>query len=61
VGRRGAGTILRDLTGKPFAARQVLRHEQLATTDKHYALPSIEVGDAGLKMLEAARMKREDT
>ena len=54
AGRRGAGTILRDLTGNLLAAQQVLRHEQLATTDKHYALPSIEVGDAGLKMLEAA-------
>ena len=54
AGQRGAGTILRDLTGNLLAAQQVLRHEQLATTDKHYALPSIEVGDAGLKMLEAA-------
>ncbi|MGH9642328.1 MAG: tyrosine-type recombinase/integrase [Terriglobales bacterium] len=58
AGRRGAGTILRDLTGNLLAAQQVLRHEQLATTDRHYALPSIEVGDAGLKMLEAAWMKK---
>jgi len=61
AGRRGAGTILRDLTGNLLAAQQVLRHEQLATTDKHYALPSIEIGDAGLKMLEAAWLNGKTT
>jgi len=54
AGRRGAGTVLRNLTGSLIAAQQVLRHTTLNTTDKHYALPSREVADRGLKLLESA-------
>lgn len=60
AGRRGAGTVLRNLTGSLIAAQQVLRHTTLTTTDKHYALPSREVADRGLKLLESAWQERKD-
>jgi integrase len=52
--RRGTGTILRDLSGNLIAAQQVLRHESLETTDHHYALPSVEQADKGLRLMETA-------
>lgn len=55
--RRGAGTALRDLSGNLIAAQQVLRHGSLKTTDDHYALPSLEQADAGLRLLENAFLK----
>jgi hypothetical protein len=60
AGRRGAGTVPRNLTGSLVAAQQVLRHTTMTTTDKHYALPSHEVADKGLKMLESAWQERKD-
>lgn len=59
--RHGTGTLLRDLSGNLVAAQQVLRHESLETTDKHYALPSVEQADAGLKLLEAAFLKATES
>jgi integrase len=60
AGRRGAGTVLRNLTGALVASQQVLRHTTLATTDHHYALPSREMADRGLKMLESAWQEGKD-
>jgi len=34
--RRGAGSILTELTGNPIAAQQLLRHLDLTTTIRHY-------------------------
>ena len=34
--RRGAGTILTELTGNPIAAQQALCHMDLSTTMRHY-------------------------
>jgi integrase len=34
--RRGAGSILTELTGDPIAAQQMLRHLDLTTTIRHY-------------------------
>lgn len=55
--RRGTGTVLRDLSGNLVAAQQVLRHESMETTDRHYALPSVEQADAGLRLMENAFLK----
>jgi hypothetical protein len=60
AGRCGTGTVLRDLAGNLVAAQQVLGHETLAMTDGHYALPSTDVAEPGLKLLEAEWRKELD-
>jgi integrase len=54
AGRRGAGTILTQLTGNALAAQLILRHKNLAVTTGFYVKPSIEAGVQGMKLLEAA-------
>ena len=53
-GRRGAATILTELTGDAIAAQQLLRHTDLAVTTKNYIqmLPASLM--KGVKLLEAA-------
>jgi hypothetical protein len=51
--RRGAGTILTELTGDALAAQIVLRHKDIAVTTAYYVKPSLEAGKKGLKLLEA--------
>jgi integrase len=52
AGRRGLGTVLRQITGNSTAARDVLGHEDEGLTKDHYegALP--EVALSGMKLLE---------
>lgn len=57
AGRRGTGTILRKLTGNSTAGRDVLGHEEEATTKEHYEGGLPEEALKGLKMLEQAAMK----
>jgi integrase len=54
AGRRGAGTILTELTGSALAAKDLLRHTNLTTTEKHYLKPTPETLLRGMKLLEAA-------
>ncbi|HEY6768006.1 MAG TPA: tyrosine-type recombinase/integrase [Candidatus Sulfotelmatobacter sp.] len=58
AGRRGLGTVLRQITGNSTAGRDVLGHEDEALTKEHYegALP--EVALMGLKMLEAKALSK---
>jgi integrase len=57
AGRRGTGTILRKLTGNSTAGRDVLGHEDEATTKEHYEGQLPEEALKGLKKLEQAAMK----
>jgi integrase len=52
--RRGAGTVLTQLTGNAIAAQQILRHKNLAVTTGFYVKRMPEEGFAGMKLLEAA-------
>ena len=54
AGRRGAGTILTQLTGDALAAQQILRHKNLAVTTGHYVKQIPTAGLEGMKLLEAA-------
>ncbi len=54
AGRRGAGTILTQLTGDALAAQQILRHKNLAVTTGHYVKAIPQAGIDGMKLLEAA-------
>jgi integrase len=58
AGRRGLGTVLRQITGNSTAGRDVLGHEDEAITKESYegALP--EVALMGLKMLEAKTIEK---
>lgn len=53
AGRRGLGTVLRELTGNSTAGRDVLGHEDDGVTKDHYEGKLPEVALAALKMLEA--------
>lgn len=53
AGRRGAGTILVDLTGSLVAAQELLRHKSLTTTAMHYKKRTENALPSGMKMLEA--------
>jgi integrase len=57
-GRRGLGTVLRQLTGNSTAGRDVLGHEDEVVTKESYegALPEIAL--MGLKMLEAKTIEK---
>jgi len=57
AGRRGAGSILTQLTGNALAAQLILRHKNLAVTTGFYVKPSIEAGLQGMKLLEAVATK----
>jgi integrase len=57
AGRRGAGTILVDLTGSLVAAQELLRHKSLTTTAMHYKMQTENALPAGMKLLQAASGK----
>jgi integrase len=54
AGRRGAGTVLTQLTGNALAAQQILRHKNLAVTTGFYVKEMPAQGIAGMRLLEAA-------
>lgn len=54
AGRRGAGTVLTELTGSAIAAQQILRHKNLAVTTGFYVKQMPEAGLKGMKLLEQA-------
>lgn len=51
--RRGAGSILTELTGNPIAAQQMLRHLDLTTTIRHYIKTNRSALAEGVQMLDA--------
>lgn len=51
-GRRGAATILTELTGSAIAAQQLLRHQDLAVTTKNYIQMMPEALLDAVKLLE---------
>jgi integrase len=54
AGRRGAATILTQLTGDALAAKELLRHKNLAVTTDKYVKAIPEALLKGIKLLEAA-------
>jgi integrase len=50
--RRGAGTILTELTGNPIAAQQALCHLDLSTTMRHYIKANRSALEEGVQMLD---------
>lgn len=50
--RRGAGTILTELTGNPIAAQQALCHLDLSTTMRHYIKTKRTALEEGIQMLD---------
>jgi integrase len=50
--RRGAGTILTELTGNPIAAQQMLCHLDLSTTMRHYIKTKRSALAEGIQMLD---------
>ena len=50
--RRGAGTILTELTGNPIAAQQLLCHMDLSTTMRHYIKTKRTALAEGIQMLD---------
>ena len=52
AGRRGAGTILTELTGDALAARDILGHSTTKTTEQHYIAPIPEAGRKGMALME---------
>jgi integrase len=54
AGRRGAATILTQLTGDALAAKELLRHKNLAVTTDKYVKSIPEALMKGIKLLEAA-------
>jgi integrase len=57
AGRRGAGTILVDLTGSLVAAQELLRHKSLTTTAMHYKKQTENALPNGMRLLQAASGK----
>ena len=55
--RRGAGTILTELTGNLVAAQELLRHKSLTTTALHYKKKTENSLSAGMKLLEERASK----
>jgi len=51
-GRRGAASILSQLTGSPIAASQLLRHSNISTTMTDYIKTDRSTLASGLKLLE---------
>ena len=54
AGRRGAATILTQLTGDALAAKELLRHKTIAVTTDKYVKAIPEALLKGIKLLEAA-------
>jgi integrase len=50
--RRGAGTILTELTGNPIAAQQALCHMDLSTTMRHYIKTKRSALAEGIQLLD---------
>jgi integrase len=59
--RRGAGTVLTQLTGDALAAREILRHKNLAVTTGYYVKQMPAAGIAGMKLLEAEVTRRSES
>ena len=57
AGRRGAATILTELTGDALAAKELLRHRSIVTTGNHYVKAIPEALLKGIKLLEAKAAK----
>jgi integrase len=57
AGRRGAATILTQLTGDALAAKELLRHKTLTVTTQNYVKSIPEALLKGIKLLEAAASK----
>jgi len=57
AGRRGAATLLTQLTGDALAAKELLRHKTIAVTQAKYVKSIPEALLKGIKMLEAAAGK----
>jgi integrase len=58
-GRRGAATLLVQLTGNAIASQYVLRHKNLATTTAFYVKPVRDAAVEGLKLVEAELLRRK--
>jgi integrase len=54
AGRRGAATVLTELTGDALAAKELLRHKTIAVTQAKYVKRIPEALMKGVKLLEAA-------
>ena len=52
AGRRGAGTILTELTGDALAARDILGHSTTKVTEEHYIAAIPEAGRRGMALME---------
>ncbi len=59
AGRRGAATILTELTGDALAAKELLRHSNIGVTQSKYVKKIPEAMLRGMKLLEAAARKPE--
>ena len=59
AGRRGAATLLVQLTGNAVAAQYVLRHKNLSTTTAFYIKPVQNAGVDGLNMLQDLLARRK--
>jgi integrase len=57
AGRRGAATILRQLTGNSTAGKELLRHSRTETTEAHYEKAVPEVLISGMRLLEEKTTK----
>jgi integrase len=57
AGRRGAGTMLVELTGNLVAAQELLRHKSMTTTAQFYKKRTRTALSSGMKLLEAAATK----
>ncbi len=60
AGRRGAATILTQLTGDALAAKELLRHKNIAVTTDKYVKSIPEALMKGMKLLELAAGKKEN-
>lgn len=60
AGRRGAATLLVQLTGNAVASQYVLRHKNIATTQAFYVKPVQTAAVDGLKLLEAKLQERKN-
>jgi integrase len=54
AGRRGAATVLTELTGDALAAKELLRHSNIGVTQQKYVKKIPEALLRGMKLLEAA-------
>jgi len=57
AGRRGAATMLVDLTGSLVAAQELLRHKDMTTTAKFYKMQTQDALTNGMKLLEAKGLR----